>query len=90
MDSRQTALKRMAQRIANEWIGGLENQMNDSCPGEEDYECAKHGLELGHETWVSMIVADVKMTREAQKHLKFAGNKFLEECVDEILKKMGY
>ena len=90
MDSRQVALKRMAQKIANEWIGGLENQMNDSCPGEEDYECAKHDLEMSHETWVNWIVAEVKTNREAQKHLKFAGNQFLEECVDEILKKMGY
>lgn len=90
MDNRQKALMRMAQKVANEWIGGLENQMCDSIPGEEDYEEAKAQLEVGHETWVDWLVSEVKTNREAQKHLKFAGNKFLEDCVDGILVKMGY
>lgn len=90
MDSRQTTLARMAKEIANEWIGGLENQMDDSCPGEEDYESAKHDLELGHEAWVAAIVGEVKAKREAHEHLKFAGNKFLEDYVDKMLAKMGY
>ena len=90
MDNRQKALARMAQKIANEWIGGLENQMLDSIPGEEDYEEAKEELERGHDWWVAAIVSDTKTDREAQKHLKFAGNKFLEEYVDQMLTKMGY
>ena len=90
MDSRQTALARMAKKIANEWIGGLENDMMDNEPGDESYEDAKHDLELGHETWVSLIISEVKVDREAQKHLKFAGNKFLEEYVDKMLTEMGY
>lgn len=90
MDNRQKALARMAQNIANEWIGGLENQMCDSIPGDEEYEEANEQLQKGHDWWVNAIVSDVKVDREAQKHLKFAGNEFLEKCVDEILKKMGY
>lgn len=90
MDNRQKALARMAQEIANEWIGGLENQMCDSLPGEEDFEEAKEQLEQGHDWWVNAILSEVKVDREAQKHLKFAGNKFLEEHIDKMLKKMGY
>lgn len=90
MDNRQKALARMAQTLANEWIGGLENQMLDSEPGEEDYESAKEQLERGHDWWVEAIVDETKVDREAQKHLKFAGNDFLRECVDRIITKMGY
>lgn len=90
MDSRQKAIARMARQVANEWIGGLENDMLDNEPGDEAYENAKHDLELGHETWVRMIVAEVKDKREVQKHLKFAGNAYLESYVDGMLKTMGY
>ena len=90
MDNRQKALARMAQKIANEWIGGLENDMLDNDPGDEAYENAKHDLELGHEWWVAAIVSETKVDREAQKHLKFAGNKFLEDFVDGMLTRMGY
>ena len=90
MDNGQMALMRMTQKVANEWIGGLENQMTDSLPGEEDYESAKEQLEAGHDTWVSWIVSEVRTNREAQKHLKFAGNKFLEVCAEVVLIGMGY
>ena len=66
MDNRQKALARMAQKIANEWIGGLENQMCDSLPGEDEYEEAKEQLERGHDWWVDAIVVDTKADREMQ------------------------
>lgn len=90
MDNREMALMRMTQKVANEWIGGLENQMLDSIPGEEDYESAKEELERGHDWWVDALVSEVKVNREAQKHLKFAGNKFLECCAHAVLIGMGY
>lgn len=90
MDNRQTALARMAKKVANEWIGGLENQMCDSIPGEEEYEEAKTELERGHDWWVDAIFSETVSIREAQKNLKFAGNKFLMEYIDQMLIKMGY
>lgn len=90
MDNREMALMRMTKKVANEWIGGLENQMLDSIPGEEDYENAKAELERGHDWWVDALVSEVKVNREAQKHLKFAGNKFLECCAHAVLIGMGY
>lgn len=90
MDSRQKALARMARSIANEWIGGLENTMLDYDEGSEEYESAKADLSQSHETWVGWIVGEVKINREAQKHLKFAGNNFLKDCVDKLLLSMGY
>ena len=57
---------------------------------EEDYENAKAELERGHDWWVDALVSEVKVNREAQKHLKFAGNKFLECCAHAVLIGMGY
>lgn len=90
MDKREEALMRMTRAVANEWIGSLENQMLDSAPGDEEYDRAKEMLERGHEWWVDALVSEVRTNREAQKHLKFAGNKFLQACAEIVLIAMGY
>lgn len=90
MDNRQKAIARMAKDIAGDWIGGLENTLLDFEEDSEEYKNAKHDLELGHEYWKKAIVSEVKDAREAQKQLKFVGNKFLEDYVDRLLTKWGY
>lgn len=80
----------MAKEIASEYIGGLENTMMDYPEDSQKYQDAKHDLAIGHDALVRIICTDVKVMREAQKYLKFAGNKFLENYVDNLLTKWGY
>lgn len=90
MNSRQLMLAMLAKEIASGYIGGLENTMMDYPEDSQEYQDAKHDLALGHDRWVQIIVTDVKVMREVQKHLKFAGNKFLEDYVSKLLTKWGY
>lgn len=90
MNANQKALYYMMDELTKDIIGGMENTMQDNLEGSELYEEAKAFLTQGHEQLKAYFYDMLKANREAQKHLKFAGNAFLLERIERRLTKWGY
>lgn len=92
MNTHQKVAALLVKEAMSDWIGGLENALEDYAPGTEEYENAKSTLELGHDWWVQAIYSEVMANSNNPyfKHLRFAGEKFIKELIDKRLTKWGY
>lgn len=81
----QVAIFKMVKETIYDMIGGLENDVMDN-----DLESSKQFLSMGHENMVEYFFNMIRVQREAQKHLKFAGNDFLRQTIEKRLEKIGY
>lgn len=88
--SRVEALTKIVEEIMSEMIGGYENQRTDSPEGSEDYAEAVEFLTQEHEAIVEQIFNESRTRREAQEHLKFAGNDTLHGIVESKVTAWGY
>lgn len=84
---------------ACDYIGGLENVLQDYCEDDPEYISAQKEL-ADHQTLVDYIFYEGTHSEygcgfsgpghESQKHYRFAGKAFTQNAVEEIVKAMGY
>lgn len=84
---------------ACEYIGGLENILQDYAKDDEEYINAEEELS-NHEALVQYVFASAKRRiydcgfsgpgNDSQKHYRFAGKAFTMNACEEIVKAMGY
>ena len=82
----------LAKEETGYFIGGYENMMEDNEIGSEEYNEAKEVLNQGHESLVeACYYFTMQETKRAYlKHLRFAGEEFIKDCISTILTKWGY
>lgn len=78
----------LVQETANQWIGGLENQMMDSPRGSEDWESAKKAL-LDEEGVIAHVRSEVFNSPQWKNidHLHFVTREWTEERIQKRVKK---
>ena len=92
MNANQRKAWEIAVEAVNMYIGGYENQMEDSEEGSENWIEAYNALHASHEEMVETCLAWARMSREWERleHLHFVGIDFLRERVHKRLVKYGY
>lgn len=90
MNQHEKVINQLIQNCISEWIGGLENTVADNEPGDEDYEAAK--AMLNHDDLFNVFYEDImaETKRNAKSHLRFAGKQFIEDRIENALKRFGY
>lgn len=90
MNQHEKVINRLISQCVTEWIGGLENQVQDSEEDSEEYKNAK--AMLNHDSLFSAFYSDimVETRKNAKSHLRFAGKQFIEERIEAALKRNGY
>ncbi len=99
MNERQKKVFRNVLGAANDYIGGLENTLEDYGKDTEEYKDAKATLE-NHAGLVSVIyyesinnVYDYQLgfaPASALRDIRFCGKEFIMERVEARVRKMGY
>lgn len=92
MNKNELMAYRLAKKETGYFIGGYENQMEDSEIGSEAYNEAKEVLNQSHERLVeTCYYFTMQETEKAYlKNLRFAGEEFIKDCINTILTKWGY
>lgn len=90
MNQHEKVINQLVRQCVSEWIGGLENTMQDYTEDTEEYQNAK--AMLNHDDLFNMFYSDImaETKRNAKSHLRFAGKKFIEERIENALEKCGY
>ena len=72
-------------------IGGYENTLLDFEDGDEEYKNAYEFLHSGHEELINAIYLEVMSCQKGyEKHLRFAGEKFIKDYISKRLTSWGY
>lgn len=98
-DDRQREILANMFYAACSWIGGLENTTYDYEETDEEYINAKEQLS-NHDELVGDVEAmcltgyygcGLEGPQEPyQRNYNFAGNEFIHQCAEEVVKSMGY
>ena len=102
MNARQKKAYMNIKHAANHIVGGLENGMMDSAPGDEDYKRFEAELQ-NHDELIDQIYREattciysegcVMFGKSAESYIKdirFCGKEWLMERVTKLVAKMGY
>lgn len=92
MNSNELMAFKLAKDETGFYISGLENQMDDNPIGSEDWNSANAVLTMEHNELVDLCyrITMERTERSYLKHLRFAGQEFIKECISTILTKKGY
>lgn len=92
MNGNQYMVYQLAIENCSDYIGGFENQMQDSCEGSDEYNEAKRALSLSHDELVEEIASWCRMDNRWRKveNLHLVGLDFLKERISKRLTKWGY
>lgn len=89
MNAHQLTAFRIMKEVYNDYIGGLENGMQDYDKDSSEYEDCKNDLEnheLLKETIYKLTIEEANRLGSA-KHIRFAGKDFLLERIERRLLK---
>lgn len=82
---------KLANYYLSEFIGGYENSLLDNDEDSEEYKNAYEFLHSGRENLVETIYTSVMHDQRGhEKHLRFAGEKFIKDFINRKLEKWGY
>ncbi|HHT97155.1 MAG TPA: hypothetical protein GXZ90_04590 [Clostridiales bacterium] len=93
LNSHQLKANKLILEVISDMIGGYENQMTDSEEGSEDWLTADEFLKTERNQMIELlyeIIITEAQYKGNDKHINFAGIKFIKTNISNKLTEWGY